>query len=240
MTIEYVSLPGEAPPAVPDGPRLCSGDEMRILHNAFLWGYEQAPGLVRSVTDSDTVRSAFIGQWLADLDATLHTHHESEDMALWDALEKRAPACSLHVGQMRAHHAQVAELLHEAAPLLEQWRVTADRAIGERLIDAYVRMLAVLQVHLRREVVEIVPVAEKVITTAEWKAMADHSVGAIPKSRLLPQLGMLLANSTPKDRADFFATMPGLVKFLWKVSGRRQYAKQFRTLFPGRPVPETL
>ena len=111
MTIEYVSLPGETPPLVPGGPKLCSGDDMRILHNAFLWGYEQAPGMVRGAPAGDTARSQFLGQWLVDLDATLHTHHESEDELLWDKLEQRAPACALHVGQMRAHHAQVAALL---------------------------------------------------------------------------------------------------------------------------------
>ena len=116
MTIEYVSLPGETAPPVPDGPKLCSGDDMRILHNAFLWAYEAAPGLVHSAPAGDTARSEFVGQWLADLDATLHTHHESEDELLWGKLEQRAPACALHVGQMRAHHAQVAALLEEAGP----------------------------------------------------------------------------------------------------------------------------
>jgi hypothetical protein len=197
MTMEYVSLPGETPPLVPDGPKLCSGDDMRILHNAFLWGYEQAPAMVRGAPSGDTARSEFLGQWLADLDVTLHTHHESEDELLWDKLEQRAPACALHVGQMRAHHAQVAALLAEASSLLARWRTTADPAVGEQLADAYTRMLEVLKVHLRREVVEVVPVAERVVTPQEWEAMAGHSVGAIPKSRLLPQLGMLLANSTP-------------------------------------------
>ena len=239
MSMEYVSLPGETVPPVPAGPKLCNGDDMRILHNAFLWGYEVAPGLVRGVTPGDTTRSEFVGQWLADLDATLHTHHESEDEFLWARLEQRAPACALHVGQMRAHHAQVAELLEEAAPLLAGWRTTAERALGEQLADAYERMLAVLKVHLRREVVEVIPVAERVVTAEEWKAMGDHSAGAIPTSRLLPQLGMLLANSTPADRQSFFAEMPLFIKVLWRVVGRRQYAKQFRQLFPGKPVPPT-
>ena len=42
--MDYVSLPGETAPPVPDGPMLCNGDDMRILHNAFLWAYEVAPG----------------------------------------------------------------------------------------------------------------------------------------------------------------------------------------------------
>jgi len=240
MTMEYVSHPGESVPPVPDGPQLCNGGEMRILHNAFLFAYEQAPGLVRGANPGDTARSEFVGQWLADLDATLHTHHESEDEFLWDRLEQRAPACALHVGQMRAHHAQVAALLEEASPLLARWRTTADPAVGEQLADAYERMLEVLKVHLRREVVEVIPVVERVVTAEEWRAMSDHSVDAIPKSRLLPQLGMLLANATPADRTAFYAGMPFSVKVLWRLVGKRQYAKQHMELFPGKPVPPTI
>jgi len=240
MTMEYVSLAGETAPPVPDGPKLCDGDDMRILHNAFLWGYAEAPALVRGTSAGDVTRSEFVGQWLADLDATLHTHHESEDELLWDKLEQRAPACALHVGQMRAHHQQVAELLAEASPLLARWRATADPAVGEQLADAYERMLEVLKVHLRREVVEVVPVAERVVTREEWAAMGEHSTRAIPKSRLLPQLGMLLASSTPADRKGFYAGAPLSVKVLWRLVGKRQYAKQFRLLFPGRPVPPTI
>ena len=126
------------------------------------------------------------------------------------------------------------------SPLLARWRATAEPAVGEQLADAYERMLEVLKVHLRREVVEVIPVAEGVVTAEEWQAMGDHSVGAIPRSRLLPQLGMLLANSTPADRKEFFAAMPLSVKVLWRLVGKRQYAKQFRLLFPGRPVPPTI
>jgi hypothetical protein len=240
MTMEYVSLPGEAPPPVPDGPKLCNGDDMRILHNAFLWAYQEAPGLVRGVSDGDTARSEFVGQWLAGLDATLHSHHESEDEFLWAKLEQRAPACALHVGQMRAHHAQVAAVIEEASPLLAQWRSTADPAVGEQLAAAYERMLEVLKVHLRREVVEVVPVAERVVSAKEWQAMGDHSGDSIPMSRLLPHLGMLLASSTPAEREQFYADLPLALRVLWRLMGKRQYAKQFQQLFPGKPVPPTI
>ena len=110
MTMEYVSLPGETAPPVPDGPKLCNGDDMRILHNAFLWAIRSGAWTGAQRSPGDTARSEFVGQWLADLDATLHTHHESEDEFLWARLEQRAPACALHVSQMRAHHAQVGEL----------------------------------------------------------------------------------------------------------------------------------
>jgi hypothetical protein len=34
--------------------------------------------------------------------------------------------------------------------------------------------------------------------------------------------------------------MPLSVKVLWRLVGKRQYAKQFRLLFPGRSVPPTI
>jgi hypothetical protein len=236
----YVAAPGESAPPVPDGPQLCNGQDMRVVHNAFLWAYEQAPGLVRGVAAGDTSRSELVGQWLADLDATLHSHHESEDLLLWGNLEQRAPACALHVGQMRAHHVQVQRLLEEAGPLLARWRAAADRTDGEDLADAYERMLAVLKVHLRREVVEIIPVAERVLTEQEWQRLGEHTMDVIPKSRLMPQFGMLLANLEPTERARFFAEAPAFVRVLYRVVGKRQYAKQYRALFPGKPVPPTV
>jgi hypothetical protein len=30
------------------------------------------------------------------------------------------------------------------------------------------------------------------------------------------------------------------VKVLWRLMGKRQYANQYRQLFPGRPVPPTI
>ena len=134
----------------------------------------------------------------------------------------------------------MAELLEAGAPLLREWRTTAERSTGGKLAQAYEAMLEVLKVHLRREVVEIVPVAEKVITQKEWSAIAEHSIAVIPKSRLMPQLGLLLANSSPADRVEFFSTLPGFVKVLYRLVGRRQYARQFRQLFPGREVPTTV
>ncbi len=240
MTDFYTAAPGETSPPVPAGPALCNGTDMRIVHNAFLWGYEQAPGLIRSTPAGDTDRAGFIGQWVGDLDATLHVHHHSEDELLWERLEQRAPACALHVAQMRAHHAKVAELLDAISPVRAEWRATGDAAQGETLARAYEDLLAVLRVHLRREVVEIVPVAEKVLTQKEWDQLAEHSMGVIPKSRLLPQLGMLLANASPADRAEFVRAIPTPIRILYKTVGRRQFAHQYQQLFPGKPVPATI
>lgn len=239
MTDFYSAAPGEVSPPVPSGPRLCDGFDMRVVHSAFLWGYGEAPGLIRTTPAGDVARAEFVGKWLSDLGASLHGHHGSEDDLLWDRLEKRAPACALHVAQMRGHHAKVTELMVRSAPLLADWRETADPSTGEELALAYEELLAVLRLHLRREVVEIVPVLEKVIHQNEWEELAKHSTKQIPMTRLLPQLGMLLANSSPAEAAKFLAAIPPPIRLIYRLIGRRQYELQFRRLFPGKPVPKT-
>ena len=196
--------------------------------------------MVRGAPAGDVARSEFLGEWLAVLDASLHTHHESEDQLLWDKLEQRAPACALHVGQMRAHHAQVAALIEEAIRSSPDGARRPTRRSANSSPTPIERMLEVLKVHLRREVVEVIPVAERVVTKQEWTAMADHSMAVIPKNRLLPQLGMLLANSRRRTARPSTRACRCSVKVLWRLVGKRQYAKQFRLLFPGRPVPPTI
>ena len=240
MSDFYVALPGETAPPVPPGAKLCNGDDMRILHSAFLFAYPRMAQLVRDAPPGDTARAALVAEWLGDIDNTLHIHHTDEEELLFDQLAERAPACALHVGQMKAHHAQVHALLEEIVPLRTEWEQTADPEVGAKLADAYDRMLAVLKVHLRREVVEIVPVAEKVITEKEWSMMAERGTKAVPRNRLMPQLGMLLSSSSPEDRQKFFKAIPAPVRLMYRAYGRRQYEAQFRLLWPGEAVPETV
>jgi hypothetical protein len=162
---------------------------------------EDGVALVRGASAGDVARSEFLGQWLADLNAALHTHHESEDGLLWDKLEQSAclrAACRPDARAARTGRG--AARRGEPAPR----PVACDGRPGGRrtAADAYERMLDVLKVHLRREVVKDVPVAERVVGAEEWTAMAEHSRGVIPKSRLQLQLGMLHANSTPAERLD--------------------------------------
>ncbi|MCC2592738.1 hemerythrin domain-containing protein [Tessaracoccus sp. OS52] len=236
----YSAAPGETAPPVPPGPALCDSGEMRIVHNMFLFVFSEAPGLIRQTADWDRERADFVGAWLADWHASLHTHHEHEDASLWSRLEERAPGCALHVGQMRAHHAKVVELLDMIDPELDSWRMDGNPEVRDRLAVAYDELLDVLKLHLRREVVEVMPVAEKVITAEEWNAMAAASQGAIPMKRMLPLMGYFISSSPRELVAPIMRELPAPLKLLYRFVGKRQFERQFRELFPGRPVPTTL
>jgi hypothetical protein len=99
---------------------------------------------------------------------------------------------------------------------------------------------AVLNVHLRREVTELMPVVGRVMTEKEVKGVGQHGIDQFDKKLLVSYLGMVLATNPPADRKKLFKKIPPPVRLAYRLVGRRLYRKQYSTLFPGRPIPETL
>jgi len=213
---------------------------MRRIHRFFLWAYDEAPGLVRSVSPGDTGRAAYVGEVLGNFDRVLHVHHEGEDLLMYPQLEQRAPACALHVGQMLEQHRQVTQRLEAIEPIRLHWMETADAETGADLAARYEDLKAVLNVHLRREVTEIMPVAERGLTAKEMSGVGQHGSDQFDKKFMAAYLGMVLAPNPPADRQELFKEIPPPVRLAYKLVGRRMYRKQYATLFPGRPVRETL
>ncbi|WP_104044829.1 hemerythrin domain-containing protein [Arthrobacter sp. ZGTC412] len=241
MTDFFTMQPGETAAPLPPGPVLCTGSAgMRRIHRFFLWAYDEAPGLVRSVGASDTARAGYVGEVLGNFDKVLHIHHEGEDLLMYPQLEQRAPACALHVAQMLEQHRQVTQRLEVIEPVRLRWMATADDESGAELAARYEDLSAVLKMHLRREVTEVMPVADRVMTEEEMNGLGQHSIEQFDKKFLVTYLGMVLATNPPTDRKELFKEIPAPVRLGYRVIGRRMYRKQYSTLFPGRPVPETL
>jgi iron-sulfur cluster repair protein YtfE (RIC family) len=213
---------------------------MRRIHRVFLWAYDEAPGLVRSAAAGDTARAAYVGEALGNFDKLLHLHHESEDELMYPQLAERAPACALHVEQMLEQHRQVTRRLQVIEPLRLRWMETADAEAGQELAGLYADLSAVLNVHLRREVTEVMPAVDRVMTQQELKKAAEHGSSQVSNKFLVGYLGMVLATNPPADRKELFKEIPAPVRLAYRLIGRRMFRKQYATLFPGRPIPETL
>ena len=241
MTDFFTMQPGETAAPLPAGPVLCTGTAgMRRIHRFFLWAYDEAPGLVRSAAAGDTARAAYVGEVLGNFDKVLHIHHEGEDLLMYPQLEERAPACALHVGQMLAQHQAVTQRLEHIEPVRLRWMETADAETGRELAALYEDLSAVLHVHLRREVTEIMPAVDRVMTEEEMNAVGQHGIKKFDKKFMVAYLGMVLATNPPPERKELFNEIPAPVRLAYRFVGRRMYRKQYSTLFPGRPIPETL
>ena len=241
MTDFFTMLPGETAAPVPPGPVLSSGSVgIRRVHRFLLWAYGEAPGLVRSAAPGDTSRASYVGEVLGNFDKVLLIHQEGQDLFMYPQLAERAPASASHVEQMLEHHRQIRDLVLSIEPVRKRWMQTADPEDREVLAQGYEDVQAVLKEHLRREVTEVMPVADRVLTEDELKAMVQHGVKQHDKKFLVTYLGMILATNPPEDRRQiFFEEIPAPARLGYRLIGRRMYRKQYATLFPGRPIPET-
>ncbi|HEV7183866.1 MAG TPA: hemerythrin domain-containing protein [Leifsonia sp.] len=214
----------------------CDTSGMLVIHRALRRVFSDAPNLVRDVPPSDTKRSAVIANHVAEFAEVLHNHHITEDESLWDTLEQRSPACALHVGQMKSQHAQVADLLHELAAELPEWRASADPAARARVAGVLDRIHSALSTHLSQEETQILPVAAVTMTQREWDAFGERGLASVPKNRLMVQLGYVLDPFTPDERITWMkTTLPGIARVLYRTVGRRQYESDYRRIYGKQP-----
>lgn len=242
MTDFFTMLPGETAAPVPPGPALSTGSTgIKRVHRFLHWAYDEAPGLVRSAAPGDTARAAYVGGVLGNFDKVLLVHQQGQDLFMYPQLAERAPASLPHVEQMLEHHRQIRERVEALQPVRKRWMQAADAAGREELARGYEEVRSVLHEHLRREVTEVMPAVDRVVTEEELMEMIQHGVRQHDKKFLVTYLGMILATNPPEDRrAIFFDEIPAPARLGYRLIGRRMYRRQYATLFPGRPVPETL
>lgn len=242
MTDFFTMHPGETAAPVPPGPVLSTGSTgMRRVHRFLLWAYDEAPGLVRSTAPGDLRRAAYVGEVLGNFDKVLLIHQEGQDGHMYRQLVERAPATRPHVEQMLGHHRQIRERVQGLEPVRKRWMQTADAGDAEELTTGYDEVRSILHEHLRREITEVMPAVDRVITEQELAAMVQQGVRQHDKKFLVTYLGMVLATNPPDDRRQiFFEEIPAPVRLGYRLIGRRMYRRQYAALFPGRPIPETL
>jgi hemerythrin-like domain-containing protein len=213
------------------GPQLgCQTDDMKMIHKVFRREFRLAGPMVRHVAPGDTAQAGRVATYLAEIVTALHHHHGNEDALLWDTLVERSPGCALHVGQMKAQHAEVSALLDQVEQLAPEWSPTADADTRERLAALLDDISTKLDAHLGQEEEEILPVAATSFTQSEWDRLREEGMASVPKNRLLVQLGYILEDATPEERKEMLANVPPPARLLYKLIGKRRFEKEIRTL----------
>lgn len=211
----------------------CDTSGMIMFHRNLRKLFADAIPLVRSVAPGDTAHSAAVADHLDEMSQTLHAHHHGEDLLLWDQLEARAPACALHVAQMKAQHASMAALLGELPVVVAPFRASPDAASIERLATALESINASLTAHLGQEEADILPIVAASMPQAEFDELGKHGRASVPGPRRLISLGYILDSMTPTEAETWMrANLPAPVRLLWRIVGRRQWAAEQKSLYP--------
>ena len=197
--------------------------EMVVVHRAFRRGFTGLPALVRAVPAGDVARAAVVLGHLRELADSLHHHHSAEDEMLWPLLLERVDLDRPLVLRMEEQHERVAALLERAGAQADAFGQGAAPAAGEVLAVTLTALTGALEEHLGDEEREVLPLVERHISVAEWEAGAERARSAIPKDRMLVQLGAILEGCSPDEARWFLARLPLPARLAWRLAGRRVY-----------------
>ncbi|KAD3633078.1 hypothetical protein GD627_09555 [Arthrobacter yangruifuii] len=87
--------------------------------------------------------------------------------------------------------------------------------------------------NLLREVTEVMPVVDRVLSEKEMVAVGQHGIEQFDKKFLMGYLGMMMATNPLEDRKAFFKEIPAPVRLAYRLVGRRMFGDNIRRSFPG-------
>jgi hemerythrin-like domain-containing protein len=210
--------------------------DMILVHRVFRREFRLLARMVQAIGEGDAGRAAEVGRHAREMSDALHHHHESEDELLWPRLALRAPGAGL-TDRMAPQHAALGAILGRIDAALPRWQRSPDAASSRALAADLASLHAQLEEHLDDEEESVLPVVGRVITTAEWDELGERGFAAMPKRRALVFLGYILEGASAEERSRFLRRVPPPVRLLYRLVGRRAYARESAALRSGFPEP---
>jgi hemerythrin-like domain-containing protein len=202
--------------------------DMYVVHRVFRRESALMPRLVRAVAPGDTDRAARITRHFRDYALGLHHHHTAEDELIWPLLLRRVDLEAELVLRMEEQHERIAASLSTVEALLPLWERTGRH--GEPIAVALEQHRAALVEHLADEENHLLALIEQHLSVAEYGALNERFAAETPKDKLLFFLGALLEEATGDEAADMLRNLPVPAKVIWRVYGKRKYARSTREL----------
>ncbi|NOL39753.1 hemerythrin domain-containing protein [Kribbella sandramycini] len=209
--------------------------DMYMAHRMFRREFRLLPQLVRDVQPGDVERAGVVAAHADKICAVLDAHHSGEDALVWPRLLERGGAdCADIVPVMESQHEGLHEALESLTAALAAWRTAAQD--GEQLAAKAELLRDRLVEHMQLEETEILPLAEKYITAAEWSELGEHAMTGIPKKDLPLGFGMAMYEGDPAVIKAVLAEAPLPLRLLMPVVAPRLYAAHARRVH-GTPTP---
>ena len=204
--------------------------EMVVVHRAFRREFPAAAALIRGTAAGDTRRAKVVADHLRLGLAGLHMHHTGEDIVLWPLLLERAAPSTGLVETMQTQHHAVDTHVEAIMPALDAWEAAPARANGERLAQLCEQLTVALVEHLDLEEREILPLASRHVTAAEWNQMGEHGKDTMSPSQLPIMFGLVLEDADDQERAKMLGNLPLPIRVLLKTVGAWQFKRYVRRL----------
>lgn len=215
-------------------PPLTDVHDMVVVHRVFRRELRLLPELVRDVAPGDTGRAAVLAGWARMVLQGLHGHHTSEDLLLWPKLLDRCEPDAELVHRMEEQHERVHASLDALGPALDRWEAEARPAVREEVAAGFDALRGALLEHLDEEEREILPMAARHITQAEWDELGEHGLKETSTKDLPILFGAVLEEATPEERAHMLGKVPLPVRVLMRTVFARRYQRLISRVRSGR------
>lgn len=203
--------------------------DMIVVHTALLREFRLAPAAVAAVAPGDLKRAAVVDRHLGFLCELLHHHHEGEDELLWPLMRERVSVSALRIlDDVESQHAGLDDALRAVTDLRARWCAGADATGRDGLVDVLHRLHRSLRAHLDLEERAVLPLAAAVLTDAEWHAVGEAAVAAMPKPALLLAFGMFAYEGDPAVLRDMLSSAPAVPRAVLPRIAPRVYARRAR------------
>jgi len=210
----------------PDGVLTDTGD-MQIPHSIFRGEFRRAPGMVRNVADGDAQRAGLVAEHLQFLLEGLTDHHTAEDDLLWPRLHERAHAdLEPIIGVMERQHAEIHRTAETLSGQVASWAADPTSAHRDALADTCDSAYALLEEHLGAEERDILPVAARAISQAEWDEIGERAMGALPKDKRMLILGTIRYWAPREQSAAVASDIPRPVRPFVAAMADRAFRKE--------------
>ncbi|MGC0418041.1 hemerythrin domain-containing protein [Embleya sp. AB8] len=204
--------------------------EMVMIHRIFRRESRLTAELVREVRPGDGRRAAVLAGAWATYSFGVHLHHAGEDELIWPLLMARVDLDAEQVLRMQLQHAELHASLDRVARLMDRWSADPAEATRDdlaRTLDEHHRMLCD---HLDEEERQVMPLVIGHLTADEWRVVGERGLAETPRNRRLLALGAILEDASPDERAEFLGRLPAPARLVWRVVGRRRYAREVRRI----------
>jgi hemerythrin-like domain-containing protein len=210
----------------PDRP-LVDVRDMLVVHTAMLREFRLAPAAVAHVPLDARRRVAAVDRHLGFLCDLLHHHHAGEDALLWPPLRDRLPtAARSPIDVVEAQHDAIDRSLRDVTSARREWTRRRDTESRDALVHDLQTLHGLLAEHLDAEERLLLPLAAAFLTDAEWHAIGEAAVAAMPKSTLPLAFGMFAYEADPEVLREMLATAPPVPRALLPRIAPRVYARR--------------
>ena len=202
--------------------------EMVVVHRTFRREFPAIAGLIRATAEGDISRAKVVADHLRLCMAGLEMHHTGEDVVLWPLLLERAAPSTGLVETMQAQHHAVDAHVATIGPASTPGRPPRPPPPATTSPTLVERFTAGLVEHLDMEEREVLPLASRHLTAAEWDQMGEHGKNAMSASQLPIMFGLVLEDADDEERARMLAHLPAPIRVALKTVGAWQFRRYIR------------